>query len=200
MQLSIIMTLPYTLDCSQFYGMLIQHIFTILQERDQLCRDKKDWIIQEAMDANKVQFGGTFRNVLSRKLDEIVIPIFSEIISMMDQHYNLNLIDPKKEHLSLFKFWLSLFGDPNIVQCSYSEPREQVPGVGTEKQGDFKCQLPFSWLIHEAVSNQWDNAKSSAGGKFSKWLHVCSMYVCMYVCMFVCMYSPLIYSIHGCPM
>ena len=119
------------------------------------------------MNAKKLQLGGTFRNVLSRKLDEIVIPIFSEIIAVMDQHYNLNLIDPKKDNPSLSGFWKSMFRDPSIMQFNYNEmmsPREQVPGVGTEKAGkDFKCELPFSWLIHKAVSNQWDNAKSYAG-------------------------------------
>ena len=144
--------------------MLVKHIYEVLRERDKF---ENDWIINEAMNPRNLQHGGTFSNALSRKVDRVVTPIFSEIIASIDRNFNLNLIDPTNESSPLSRFLLRMFHDPAIMQFIYSDmvaPREHIPGVGGRKAGeDFKCELPFSWLIYEAVSSQWDNAKSEEG-------------------------------------
>ncbi len=141
----------------------------VLREKDKLRPDEKEWVINEAMDPRSLQHGGTFRNVLARKVDDVIVPIFSEIISVIDQNYNLDLIDPRGEDVALSQFWLSIFRDPDVTQFRYIDtvtPRKQVPGVGGRKAGeDFKCEMPFSWLIHSAVKSQWDNIKCSAGSE-----------------------------------
>ncbi len=139
----------------------------MLQEREIIREDEKDWVVKEAMNSKGLQHGGTFRNALSRKVDEVIIPIFSEIIASIDQNYNLDLIDPRIDNPPLSKFWLSMFRKSGVMQFDYTDmitPREQVPGVGGRKSTeDYKCELPFSWLIYEAIRSQWDNARSSAG-------------------------------------
>jgi hypothetical protein len=161
------MLLINDVDTIQFHWILIEHIFQVLQQRDDVRVDEKQWVVREAMNPKSLQHGGTFRNALSRKVDEVVIPIFSEIISAIDRNYNLNLIDPKKENTPLAQFWLQIFRDAKLMQFNYTDivtPRDQVPGVGGRKSGeDFVSTLPFSWLIHEAVNSQWDNARSAAG-------------------------------------
>lgn len=146
---------------------MVQHIFKVLEERELIRSDEKEWVVNEAMNAKNLQHGGTFRNVLSRKIDDVVIPIFSEIIAIIDQNFNLNLIDPKNENTPLSQFWLNMFRDLSIMQFNYADmvtAREHVPGVGGRKAGeDFKCELPFSWLIHEAVDSLWDHTKISTG-------------------------------------
>ena len=147
--------------------MLVDHIYKVLQERDQTWVNENEWVVKEAMNPKSLQHGGTFRNALSRKVDEVIIPIFSEIVASIDRNYNLDLIDPKNCNPVLSQFWLNMFQECGVMQFDYADmitPREQVPGVGGRKAGeDYKCELPFSWLIHEAVVNQWDNAMSSAG-------------------------------------
>lgn len=148
-------------DYTQFHGVLVQHIHEVLKVRDQVRVDDKEWVINEAMNAKSLQHGGTFRNALSRKVDEVIIPIFSEIIASIDKNFNLDLIDPKNESSPLSQFWLKMFRDFRIMQFNYKHlinPRKQIPGIE-----DFKCELPFSWLIYEALDSQWDIAKSSAG-------------------------------------
>lgn len=140
----------------------------MLKERESVWKEEKHWVIREAMDMKSLHHGGTFRNVLSRKVDEVITPIFSEIISSIDRNCNLNLIDPRNEDLPrLSQFWLRIFRDPQLMQFNYTDmvaPREQIPGLGGRKsREDFTCELPFSWLIFEAVNNQWDNLKSSSG-------------------------------------
>lgn len=119
------------------------------------------------MNAKSLQHGGTFRNVLSRKVDTVVIPIFSQIIASIDQNYNLSLIDPSNESSPISQFWLDMFRDSSIMQFNYRDmvtPKQQVSGLGGRKTGEaFRCQFPFSWLMYETVESQWDNAKSCAG-------------------------------------
>lgn len=155
------------IDRTEFCEVLVQHIHKVLQEHDQIREDQKDWVSNEAMNQKSLQQGGTFHNVLSRKIDEVIVPIFSEIIATIDQNHNLALIDPSNEDSPLSQFWLNIFRDSNIMQFNYTDmvtPRRQVPGWGGRKTGkDFRCELPFSWLVYEAIESQWDNAKSSAG-------------------------------------
>ena len=157
----------YSSDYAAFHGILVQHIFSVLKKRDQIEEDERQWVLNEAMDARKLQNGGTFRNVLARKIDDVVVPVFSEIIACMDYNYNLDLINPRSENTPLCQFWLNMFSQPKIVQFNYDKmmtPREKVPGVGGRKSAvDFKCHLPFSWIIKEAIDAQLDNAKSLAG-------------------------------------
>ena len=142
------------------------HIYRLLQEREADRPDLSEWVLSEALNASKLEVGGTFRNVLARKIDEVVIPVFAKIIASVDRNYNLDLINPKGEDLPLSEFWLAMFRDPKVQQLKYSEmvQGDKVPGLGVRKlDQDFKCQLPFFWLVKDAVDSQWDNAKTRAG-------------------------------------
>ena len=142
------------------------HIYRLLREREADRIDLTDWILREALNASKLEVGGTFRNVLARKIDEVVITIFANIIPRIDRGYNLDLINPKVPCSTLSQFWLAMFKDPKIQQFRYSDMIEKgsVPGLGQRKLGqDFKCKLPFFWLVKDAVDSQWDNAKCQAG-------------------------------------
>ena len=160
-------------DDSTFHGVLVRHIHRLLTERDQVREDEKNWVLNEALSARKLQNGGTFQNVLARKLDDVLVPIFSELIALVDRNYNLNRLDPKEQNSPLCQFWLAMFSNPAIMQLRYEDMvtaqggghREQVPGAGGRMaEEDFKCQLPFSWLVKEAVDTQWHSAKSTVGG------------------------------------
>ena len=142
------------------------HLYKLLKEREEDRPDLSDWVLNEALNTSKLEVGGTFRNVLARKVDEVVIPIFAKVIAYIDYNYNLDLIDPKAQDSPCSWFWLAMFGEPKIVQLKYSEmvQGDTVPGVGGRKSNqEFKCQMPFFWLIRDAVDSQWDSAKSRAG-------------------------------------
>ena len=147
--------------------MLIDHISKVLQARDSISEDAKDWVINEAMNPRNLQHGGTFRNTLSRRVISIVVPIFSELIANIDRNYNLNLMDPKHNDPPLFKLWLSMFKESSIMRFNYTNmitSRREVPGIGGRKaEEDYKCEMPFSWLIHEAVDSRWSFVRNFAG-------------------------------------
>ena len=80
-------------DCT-FYGALVKNIKKLLKEREELGTDK-EWVLREALDEKKLQIGGTFQNVLTRKFDEVITPIFAAILSFIDQYSNLDIIKPR---------------------------------------------------------------------------------------------------------
>ena len=156
-----------SLEPTQFCQALVKHIRIVLQEYDQLRVDENDWVSNEAMSQISLRYGGTFRNVLSRKIDSVIVPIFSEIIASIDHNCNLSLIDPDNENSHLSQFWLDIFSNSRIMQFNYSDmvtPKEHVPRLGGRKTSkDFRAEFPFSWLVFEAFEHQWDNVKGTDG-------------------------------------
>ena len=152
----------FSADESSFYGILVKHIHCLLQQRSDTYGKTSNWVLSEAMDLRKLHIGGTFKNALARKLDEVVIPLFAEVIALADHNYNLShLKQLSHEQSAVQEFWLRMFSDPKVLQLNYSEiiGREKVPVL----DDNFKCQLPFSWLIKEAVDNHWELAKTTSG-------------------------------------
>ena len=110
----------------------------MLKERDTVYQDK-EWVLKEALSGRKLQIGGTFQNVLERRLDEVIVPIFAAILSFTDHYSNLDLIKPRyinmninilfyyhncshprQEQLSpLQQLWLQIFSDDKLCQFSY---------------------------------------------------------------------------------
>ncbi len=158
-------------DYSDFHAILINHIRRLLEEREAIRADEIDWVLTEALNPKKLQNGGTFRNILARKLDDVIVPIFAAITALIDHNYNLNWIRREEENTAAAQFWLDMFRDPQIMGFRYEEIA--VPGhiLGVERRmlkDDFECQLPFSWLIREAFEAQWETARSTALGKIRR--------------------------------
>ena len=146
---------------NSFYTILVSHIHRMLRERENVRQDE-DWILEEAMDMHHLQTGGTFKNVLTRKLDEIVVPCLAEIIAFMDRNCNLNLLQIVHPITPLSRFWLMMFGSQRseeALRFADMVGRQKVPMHDEE----FVCEFPFSWLVKELMDSQWDNAQATGG-------------------------------------
>ncbi len=106
-------------------------------------------MLNEAMSGRRLQNGGTFRNVLARRIDVVITPYFAKIIAHADQNCNLDLLDPKNLDSPVSRFWLAMF---NLTgeEMDFSTQAEGKTIVKT----DFHCQFPFSWMIREMVTAQ----------------------------------------------
>ena len=132
-------------------------------ERERLGLDDSNWVLKEAMNARKLQNGGTFRKVLARRIDEVIIPIFAKIISVIDRNSNLSLLNPLDQSEPLSKLWLSMFRESRLMPFSSEEmftDKEQGVSVSRTSEHGFKSKLPFSWIIKETVDSQWEAARS----------------------------------------
>lgn len=139
-----------------------------MRERDDVRDPSKRWMLEEALDLKKLHTGGTYGNVLVRKVDEIIVPIFAYIISSIDRNYNLDLVYSSNRSMTpISQFWLAIFCDSKVLPFSYEEiavSNNKLPGAGSRRyEPDFKCKLPFSWIIKDTADALWSMAKSTAG-------------------------------------
>ena len=169
------------IEPNTFYAVLVAHIHRMLCERETVYRDD-DWVMNEAMDMHHLQTGGTFMNVLTRKLDDIIVPCLAEIIAFVDRRSNLSLL--QIEHSPLSQFWLKMFASKR------SEEALRFTDMVTNQKvqmmdENFACEFPFSWLVKELLDSLWDSAQSIGGYCLSVCVHVC-VCACVRVCVCVC--------------
>ena len=137
----------------------MKHIRSVLLQKEDVEQDE-EWVLDEAMNGKKLQSGGTFRNVLSRKLDEVITPIFAEVLQFVDHYCNLDLVR-KSSPPHVRQLWLSAFGCQELCHFSYEEMR--VGGQRKSLANEFCCQFPFFWLVRDVVDSHWDNTVSITG-------------------------------------
>ena len=134
----------------------------MLKEREEVYKDSDNWIIQEAMNINHLQTGGTFTNVLSRRLDEVIVPCFAKIIAFLDQNCNLNLLQSVRPVPPLSKFWLRIFASQQA-----REGLQFADVVVSQKllmrDDGFACEFPFYWVVKGLMDDLWDSAQSTGG-------------------------------------
>ena len=118
-------------------------------------------MLEEALNIQRLQHGGTFRNALIRKIDEVVLPIFAEIIDWCDYKCNLDLIH-QQSNPAIGKFWLSMFKSSHIGSLATHTKRQVVEAK------HYKCKLPFSWVIVETMDSVWINVINETG------MHICT--------------------------
>ncbi len=143
-------------DETAFYGLLVKLIHSALKQREELRIGERDWVLTEAMSGRKLQNGGTFRNVLARRIDEVVTPFFAEIIAHADQNCNLDLLDPKNLDSPIARFWLQMF---NLTggRIDFSSLAKGKTTIKIE----FYSRLPFSWFVWEVVNAQGANVRGA---------------------------------------
>ncbi len=133
---------------TSFYNILVKFIHSALLQREKDRSDEKDWVLNEAMSGKKLQNGGTFRNVLARRIDEVVTPYFAEIIALCDQNSNLSLLNPNSVDSPISTLWLAMF--------KLSSGSTSFSSLGEEKTtitviSDFCCKFPFSWCVKDVM-------------------------------------------------
>lgn len=144
-----------------FYAILVSHLRRILRERESVYQDR-NWVLNEAMDIHRLQTGGTFKNVLTRKLDDIVVPFFAEIIAFVDRNCNLSLLQTERPITPLSEFWLKIFRSERAEQALHFTDIVATQKVPMRDE-EFTCEFPFSWLVKELMDAQWDTAQSTGG-------------------------------------
>jgi len=147
---------------------LIQYIYSLLQEKEQICESEKNWIEQESLSNKNLLLGGTLSNVLSRRVYGAIVQVFAQIIATIDLNYNLNLINPSNEDDFVSQLWLSFFKNPQVMQLKYTElvkKEDYFPGIGARISDHIiKATFPFSWLVYELFAELlWSTITTHSG-------------------------------------
>ena len=157
----------FPLDAASFYTILVTHIVFILKEREEVT-GKINLYSEGDLDEKEIQNDQVFDIMLSHKLDEVIIPIFAEVLVSIDRYSNLDLVR-KDSPPHIRQLWLSAFSCPSLCKFSYADmtitqDREEFAGMGQRStSSEFCCQFPFFWLVKETVDSHWDNAISVKG-------------------------------------
>lgn len=106
------------------------------------------------MDIQNLYIGGTFNNVLTRKLDEVIIPYFAEIIAFLDRNCNLSLLEGS---LFLVQFWLSIWNSQRVVEALRYTDMFGIKKVSM-RDDEFVCKFPFFWLVEELMESHLEHA------------------------------------------
>lgn len=140
---------------------MVKHIHTLLQRRDETYSSGSNWVLEEAMNMRNLHIGGTFKNALARRIDDVVIPLFAKVIAVIDRNRNLHhLYGLGKKQCSIHDLWLMIFNNPKVLGLNY----EEIAGQDrTPVADDFHCNFPFSWLIKEVIETQWECVKNTSG-------------------------------------
>lgn len=151
----------YHTELQSFDSRLVQFIADVLQDMGDNTSAPKEWAFEEAL--NYLHISGTFRNSLSQRLDNILVPILVKIIGLIDKNFNLSIIYKHHDKMDspIARLWLEIFADRNLCKLGYEdvftdknkEQEQWVPGIGASRSEHYyKCCFPFSWLCREAIN------------------------------------------------
>ena len=169
------------IDKSSFDCRFVQFVTAVLKEVEDKNSKAQDWAFKEAL--RHSQISGTFRNALSQRLDQILLPILAKIIALIDKNFNLTIIhdhrDCKKNLLPIAKLWLEIFSERKLCKISCEDVfttdnvKKRVPRIGASLSDQFyKCQFPFSWICREVINVQKRDSAVLAGMQHLKCLHL----------------------------
>ena len=121
--------------------------------------DCQQWVFEEAMNLQHLQEGGSFSNVLIRRFDKTLKPLFILIIRFIDRHSNLYLLKPDcldENDEPLSKLWLDIYSSWELCQSTLFKI---VASQKHEKMNRkvFQCSFPFSWIIYEYINKKIDD-------------------------------------------
>ena len=128
---------------SDFHKQTVLYIWEVLKE----CEiQEKELVFVAASNVKELQEGGAFLQVLLRRLNPIVEEVLAKIIKIIDQNYNLSLIDPNNDPVDYVRhFWMTAYINPLVIDFKASLKSHD------QKQYSYHCQFPFSRVIQDAV-------------------------------------------------
>ena len=126
-----------------FHKQTVLYIWEVLKE----CEiQEKELVFVAASNVKELQEGGAFLQVLLRRVNPIVEEVLAKIIKIIDQNYNLSLIDPNNDSADYVRhFWMTAYVNPLVIDFKASLT------IHDQQQYSYHCQFPFSRVIQHAV-------------------------------------------------
>jgi hypothetical protein len=159
---------------SIFFNELLRRVRMLLHERDERMEADRAslWVRNEALSHISIQAGGTFRRTLWLRIVNVITPIVSEIVALLDCDSNLCLMADgiAEDGHWLTVLWLDLFCNSQFGQLHYddymapeSQTRQRVPVESSGYRGHtFEAQFPFSCLIKRQLDEMLQEGRTIA--------------------------------------
>ena len=128
----------------QFRSSLHEDIVDIMSKA--LHSDKRileNWILEEASNMQHLQEAGSYRNALMERMKQIILPLFSNVLTFIDVNSNLEILYHGNE--SEREAWRALFRSEALCSHYITAP----VSIETHNFVNMNCKFPFSWVVYD---------------------------------------------------
>ncbi|XP_026181025.1 E3 ubiquitin-protein ligase rnf213-alpha-like isoform X2 [Mastacembelus armatus] len=147
---------------SKFLQILKTHLHSLLLIlEDYNFSIKSNWVIKEASNIDALQEGGTFRHALWKRIQSVVVPLFAQLISVIDRDQNMDILLDSNCGESIKTLWLDIFGNDKLLEIHHptmdrsSETSTILVLSYIVEDRNMSCSLPFSWRIKDYLEDLW---------------------------------------------
>ncbi|XP_029898687.1 E3 ubiquitin-protein ligase rnf213-alpha-like isoform X1 [Aquila chrysaetos chrysaetos] len=149
---------------SHFMTVLKRRICHLLQEREKISLEPRDWVFRRAVSSEFILEDTSFRHALWMHLEDIVANLFAQILAVVDANNNLDHLSP----LSPFsELWLQMFKEESFLRIKYTSKKQDakisVLSMTEDPNTSVFCQFPFSWVLKAYLEELWETVYNMKG-------------------------------------
>ncbi|XP_065534709.1 E3 ubiquitin-protein ligase RNF213-like isoform X6 [Lathamus discolor] len=149
---------------SHFMRVLKRRICLLLQEREKISLEPREWVFRRAVSIEFILEDTSFRHALWTHLEDIVANLFAQILAVVDANNNLDHLSP----LSPFsEMWLQMFKEESFLRIKYTSKKQDakisVLSATEDPNTSVFCQFPFSWVLKAYLEELWERVYNMKG-------------------------------------
>ncbi|XP_077330450.1 E3 ubiquitin-protein ligase RNF213-like isoform X3 [Lithobates pipiens] len=142
-----------------FLQMLKRRLHGMLKVQEENTYQAAEWVVREASDQDALHEAGTFRQTLWKRVQTVVTPLLSQILSVLDHNANLDLLVDENVEDYLKSLWMYIFHDESLLPISnklHSSKNKIILVDNYMNICNFGSNaLPFSWRIKDSLEDIW---------------------------------------------
>ncbi|XP_074426105.1 E3 ubiquitin-protein ligase rnf213-alpha-like isoform X2 [Larus michahellis] len=149
---------------SHFMNVLKRRICHLLQEREKISREPREWVFRRAVSSEFILEDSSFRHALWMHLEDIVANLFAQILAVVDANNNLDHLFPLSP---LSELWLQMFKEESFLRIKYTSKEQDakisVLSMTEDPNTSVFCQFPFSWVLKAYLEQLWEGVYNMKG-------------------------------------
>ncbi|XP_065501150.1 E3 ubiquitin-protein ligase rnf213-alpha-like [Caloenas nicobarica] len=149
---------------SRFMNVLKRRICHLLQEREKISLEPREWVFRRAVSSEFILEDTSFRHALWMHLEDIVANVFAQILAVVDANNNLDHLSPPSP---LSELWLQMFKEESFLRIKYTSKKQDakisVLSMTEDPNTSVFCQFPFSWVLKAYLEELWERVHNMKG-------------------------------------
>ncbi|KAM6093566.1 E3 ubiquitin-protein ligase rnf213-alpha-like [Chlamydotis macqueenii] len=149
---------------SRFMIVLKKRICHLLQEREKISLEPREWVFRRAVSSEFILEDTSFRHALWMHLEDIVANLFAQILAVVDANNNLDHLSPLSP---LSEMWLQMFREESFLRIKYNSKKQdaKIPVLSMTEDPNTSvfCQFPFSWVLKAYLEELWERVYNMKG-------------------------------------
>ncbi|XP_074996114.1 E3 ubiquitin-protein ligase rnf213-alpha-like isoform X2 [Calonectris borealis] len=149
---------------SHFMSVLKRRICHLLQEREKISLEPREWVFRRAISSEFILEDTSFRLALWMHLEDIVANLLAQILAVVDANNNLDHLFPLSP---LSELWLQMFKEESFLRIKYTSKKQDakisVLSMTEDPNTSVFCQFPFSWVLKAYLEELWERVDNMKG-------------------------------------